>query len=100
MLLNRGLPGSVVHFMSSWYQAQQDGGTIHYLTRFVSLIRQCGVLLPILFAVYVNGLLGMLESSGVGCYYGGCFVGALAYADDNCFTGSLRISTKADVAHL
>ena len=24
----------------------------------------------------------MLESSGVGCYYGGSFVGALAYADD------------------
>ena len=35
-----------------------------------------------MFAVYIDGLLEMLESNGVGCYYGGSFVGALAYADD------------------
>ena len=43
---------------------------------------QGGVLSPILFAIYIDSLLEMLESSGVGCYYGGSFVGALAYADD------------------
>ena len=37
---------------------------------------------PILFAVYVDSLLGRLEQSGVGCHIGGHFVGALAYADD------------------
>ena len=30
----------------------------------------------------IDGLLEMLESSGVGCYYGGSFVGALAYVGD------------------
>ena len=45
-------------------------------------VRQGGVLSPILSAVYIDGLLEMLESGGVGCYYGGSFVGALAYADD------------------
>ena len=32
-----------------------------------------------LFAVYVDSLLEMLEASGVGCF---CFVGAVCYADD------------------
>ena len=45
-------------------------------------VRQGGVLSPILFAIYIDCLLEMLESSGVGCCYGGSFVGALAYADD------------------
>ena len=36
----------------------------------------------ILFAVYVDSLLGRLEQSGVGCYIGGHFVGALAYDND------------------
>ena len=35
-----------------------------------------------LFAVYVDSLLEMLETSRVGCYSGGCFVGAVCYADD------------------
>ena len=40
------------------------------------------MLSPMLFAVYVDSLLEMLEASGVGCYSGGCFVGAVCYADD------------------
>ena len=42
-------------------------------------VKQGGVLSPILFAVYVDSLLGRLEQSGVGCHIGGHFVGALAY---------------------
>ena len=45
-------------------------------------VKRGGVLSPILFAVYVDSLLGRLEQSGVGCHIGGHFVGALAYADD------------------
>ena len=45
-------------------------------------VRQGGVLSPMLFAVYVDSLLEMLEASGVGCYSGSCFVGAVCYADD------------------
>ena len=44
-------------------------------------VRQGGVLSPYLFAVYL-GLLEELSNSGVGCYWGSSFVGALAYADD------------------
>ena len=45
-------------------------------------VKQGGVLSLILFAVYVDSLLGRLEQSGVGCHIGGHLVGTLAYADD------------------
>ena len=40
------------------------------------------MLSPVLFAVYLDGLLSELEGSGVGCYWGAHFVGAVCYADD------------------
>ena len=45
-------------------------------------VKQGGVLSTILFAVYVDGLLHILEKSGVGCYVGHKFMGAVSYADD------------------
>ena len=43
--------------------------------------RQGGIVSPVLFCVYLDGLLQRLRNSGVGCYIGNVFVGALAYAD-------------------
>jgi len=37
---------------------------------------------PVLFCVYIDGLLTALASANVGCYIGRNYVGALAYADD------------------
>ncbi len=45
-------------------------------------VKQGGVLSPILFCIYIDSLLVELSSSGVGCYIGSNFTGALAYADD------------------
>ncbi len=45
-------------------------------------VKQGGVLSPILFAVYTDGLLRRLSETGAGCHIGSHFVGALAYADD------------------
>ena len=45
-------------------------------------VKQGGVISPILFCIYVDDLLLRLKDSGVGCYMGGVFAGALAYADD------------------
>ena len=48
----------------------------------MSGVKQCGVLSPILFAIYTDGLLNRLEDIRVGCHMGCRFTGALAYADD------------------
>ena len=45
-------------------------------------MKQGGVLSAILYCIYVDNLLLELSRSGVGCYIGLDFVGALAYADD------------------
>ena len=44
-------------------------------------IRQGGILSPVLFAVYVNSLLGRLQNGGTG-HLGLLIMGALMYADD------------------
>ena len=45
-------------------------------------VRQGGVLSPVLFSVYVDGLLCKLRDSGVGRHLGCEFVGSVCYADD------------------
>ena len=44
-------------------------------------VKQGGVLSPNLFCVFFDELLRLLEESGVGCYLGHRFMGALSYAD-------------------
>jgi len=45
-------------------------------------VKQGGVLSPILFCIYIDGLLNKLNSSMTGCCIGSQFTGALAYVDD------------------
>ena len=44
-------------------------------------VKQGGVLSPVLFAVYTDGLLLGLQESGIVCHMGGQYADALAYAD-------------------
>ena len=45
-------------------------------------VKQGGVLSPVLFCIYVDVLLKRLADSGIGCYVGTNFAGAVSYADD------------------
>jgi len=45
-------------------------------------VRQGGILSPLLFAVYIDGLVQKVKSSGFGCWLHGLFVGCNLYADD------------------
>ena len=45
-------------------------------------VKQGGVISPIFYCVYIDGLLLELQRSHVGCYVGQVFSGAYAYADD------------------
>lgn len=45
-------------------------------------VKQGGIISPYLFCIYVDDLLEQLRKSGVGCYAGPHFCGAIGYADD------------------
>ena len=38
-------------------------------------VKQGGVLSPVLFGVYIDGLLATLKDAGIGCHIGSQFVG-------------------------
>ena len=45
-------------------------------------VKQGGVLSPVLFSCYVNGLIDKLQNCQMGCYVSDLYVGCVAYADD------------------
>ena len=45
-------------------------------------VKQGGVLLPVLFALYIDELFERHANCGHGCHLGIFFVGCIAYADD------------------
>ena len=86
ILEKRGLPYPIIRFLSSWYRSQQMrvrwGSTLSNGFNVSNGVRQGGILSPYLFSLYLDGLLEELADSGVGCFWGSLFVGAVAYADD------------------
>ena len=48
----------------------------------MELIKQGGVISPILFYLYIDRLLLCLQRSGLGCHISNTYMGALSYADD------------------
>ena len=73
-LIDSGLPLPVVCFLSSWYRSQML--KVHW-DKSLSVpfhlsngVRQGGVLCPVLFSVYLDGLLQKLADSGIGCCWG------------------------------
>ena len=80
-LLGRGLPLSVIRFLSSWYHVQQVSVRWSQSLSDSFSVSQGSVLSPVLFSVYLDELLEKLSNSGVGCHWGGSFVGALCYAE-------------------
>ena len=45
-------------------------------------VRQGGLLSPALFAMYIDKLIQLFKSSGLGCRYNNTYIGCLCYADD------------------
>ena len=58
------------------------GNTVSNCISVQNGVKQGGVLSPLLFAIYTDGLLHRLRETGVGCHMGAHFTGALIYVDD------------------
>ena len=85
-LQERGLPAPILCFLLGWYKFQQMRVRWNsFMSDSFSVsngVRLGSMLSPVLFAVYLDGLLSELEGSGVGCYWGAHFMGTVCYADD------------------
>ena len=58
-------------------------------------VRQGAVSSAILFAVYIDELLGLLKQSRIGCYINSVFVGAFVFADDILLLSANRSGLQA-----
>jgi hypothetical protein len=85
-LLDRKVPPIIVRTLIYIYRKQEAWvrwGSVRSDTFSVSNgTRQGSVLSPVLFAVYLDDLLGELCSYGLGCHLAGLWIGAVAFADD------------------
>ena len=81
-LLTRGLPSPILCFLFGWNQSQhlhvRRNGYLSESFKVSRGVRQGGILLPILFTLYLDDLLIELACTNAGCYWDDMFVGALA----------------------
>ena len=86
LLINRSLPFCIIRILLNLYVhnfvyvSWADSNSSTFLAS--NGVKQGGVLSPVLFCIYMDGLLNRLYHAGIGCYMGSAYVGALAYADD------------------
>ena len=85
-LMEKKLPIIFIQILMSWHdglwcRVKWDGCFSDWFPISAG-VRQGGVLSPDLYCLYVDDLISILRSRGVGCYIGNIFAGALFYADD------------------
>jgi len=86
LLVSRQVPACIVRVLINIYNSNYVRvswcGILSDYFLAVNGVKQGGVLSPVLFCLYVDGLLVKLFKAGIGCFIGSNFVGALAYAND------------------
>ena len=86
LLIERHLPPVIVRILLYMYTNHSVRVSWNGVTSSSFLggngVKQGGVISPVLFCVYLDGLLYKLQSAGYGCHIGLLFLGVLAYADD------------------
>ena len=86
-LQSRYTPMCFIQIIANWYgklsaTVRWNGVFSRYFDGFFCGVRQGGVLSPLLFNLYVDGLLDDLESKKLGCCVADTYVGCIMYADD------------------
>jgi Reverse transcriptase (RNA-dependent DNA polymerase) len=85
LLMSRQLPAIIIRLLINFYIGNyvrvQWGGIVSDNFLAIHGMKQGGDLSPVLFCLYIDGLLEALSKAGVRCFIGDNFVGALAYAD-------------------
>ena len=86
LLTERQLPRNFISILLDWfrkcYASVRWGGVYSHFFPILAGVRQGGLLLPLLFAIYMDSLCIRLRSCGLGCRLLDEFFGCLLYADD------------------
>ena len=85
-LFERKIPLIVIRYLFQLYTKQETrikwDTTVSDLFPIHNGVRQGAISSPIIFCLYIDGLLNRLENANIGCCIGNVFFGALCYADD------------------
>lgn len=85
-LLDRGVPPYIVRLLVFWYVHQticvRWGGVSSETFTVTNGVRQGGILSPLLFNLYMDGLSSLLNNCNIGCCVGNTTINNLMYADD------------------
>ena len=85
-LIDRGMPLIFVRILMEWYTTQKAcvrwGSALSDSFVVTNGVRQGGILSPLLFNVYMDGLSSSLSNTPTGCAIGGVMVNHIMYADD------------------
>ena len=84
--MKRGIPKQFLDIIISWYDGLQGrvkwDGFLGGWFIIRAGVRQGGVLSPDFYNIYVDELICILKSRGIGCYMLDIFAAALFYADE------------------
>jgi len=98
-LISKGICPVVCRFLVCFYTSQcirvKWCNTLSQSCSILNGVKQGGVMSPILFSVYIDGLLCRLRDHGVGCRAEHVFLGAFAYADDLILLAPTLHATKS-----
>ena len=81
-LLDRGIPGKLITLLIDWYGKTFMEVKWNNCLSCRMIVRQGGILSPILFNIYVDGIIDSLQQFDMGCHIGSVYIGCIAYADD------------------
>jgi len=85
-LMERLLPVQILKVMENWFSAcltcVKWRGCFSQFFRLDTGTRQGGVLSPVLFNIYLDDMVSIVNKSGIGCHIRNVSVAILVYADD------------------
>jgi len=85
-LYKRNFPACLILVLCNWYSklcsCVRWNNVLSEPFRVNQGVRQGDVLSPFLFNIYVDDLIALVESTGIGCHVASEYIGVIMYADD------------------